>query len=48
MMIDDRVNVAKKLRETPEELAKENFYDDASYKIESLLFEMVYEPGWLL
>lgn len=43
MMIDNRVNVAKKLRETPEELAKENFYDDTSYKIEPLLFEMVYE-----
>lgn len=43
MMIDNRVNVAKKLRETPEKLAKENFYDDASYKIEPLLFEMVYE-----
>lgn len=33
----------KKLRETPEKLAKENFYDDASYKIEPLLFEIVYE-----
>lgn len=43
MMIDNRVNVAKKLRETPEKLAKENFYDDASYKIEPLLFEMVYD-----
>lgn len=43
MMIDNRVNVAKKLRETPEKLAKENFYDDASYKIEPLLFEIVYE-----
>lgn len=43
MMIDNRVNVAKKLRETPEKLAKENFYDDVSYKIEPLLFEIVYE-----
>lgn len=42
-MVNDRVNIAKRLRKTPEELAKENFYDDASYKIESLLFEMVYE-----
>lgn len=43
MMIDNRVNVAKKLRETPEKLTKEDFYDDASYKIEPLLFEIVYE-----
>lgn len=42
-MVNDRVNIAKRLRKTPEELAKENFYDDASYKIEPLLFEMVYE-----
>lgn len=42
-MVNDRVNIAKRLRKTPEELAKENFYDDASYKIESSLFEMVYE-----
>lgn len=42
-MVNDRVNIAKRLRKTPEKLAKENFYDDASYKIEPLLFEMVYE-----
>lgn len=42
-MVNDRVNIAKRLRKTPEELAKENFYDDVSYKIEPLLFEMVYE-----
>lgn len=42
-MVNDRVNIAKRLRKTPEERAKENFYDDASYKIEPLLFEMVYE-----
>lgn len=42
-MVNDRVNIAKRLRKTPEELAKENLYDDASYKIEPLLFEMVYE-----
>lgn len=42
-MVNDRVNIAKRLRKTPEELAKENFYDDTSYKIEPLLFEMVYE-----
>lgn len=42
-MVNDRVNIAKRLRKTPEELAKENFYDDDSYKIEPLLFEMVYE-----
>ena len=42
-MVNDRVNIAKRLRKTPEELAKENFYDDASCKIEPLLFEMVYE-----
>lgn len=42
-MVNDRVNIAKRLRKTPDELAKENFYDDASYKIEPLLFEMVYE-----
>lgn len=42
-MVNDRVNIAKRLRKMPEELAKENFYDDASYKIEPLLFEMVYE-----
>jgi hypothetical protein len=42
-MVNDRVNIAKRLRKTPEGLAKENFYDDASYRIEPLLFEMVYE-----
>lgn len=42
-MVNNRVDVAQKLREMPKELAKENFYDDASYKIEPLLFEIVYE-----
>lgn len=36
-MVNDRVNIAKRLRKTPEELAKENFYDDVFIKAAELI-----------